>query len=224
MLLDDQAGALLDEQSGERASGTAVLRNGGGNRIFNGKNTSGPRPDAGYADSGGASRFFFCAKPSRYERDLGCDHLPMMSAAEMTDSEEGQARLNSPRTGAGRTGGARNMHPTIKAIALTRYLATLLLPAERRQLAMLPGIAAGPRRIIVPYAGSGSEMIGAVLAGWDEVVGIEREPRTPESPDFVAILKARVGLAATNPRAFEPDAERAKKTDARQIDLFGRTG
>jgi len=32
-----------------------------------------------------------------------------------------------------------------------------------------------PRKLIVPYAGTGSEMIGAVLAGWDEVLGIERE-------------------------------------------------
>ena len=28
-------------------------------------------------------------------------------------------------------------------------------------------------RLLVPFAGSGSEMIGALRAGWDEVVGVE---------------------------------------------------
>jgi DNA modification methylase len=29
---------------------------------------------------------------------------------------------------------------------------------------------------MVPFAGTGSEMIGAIQAGWDEVVGIEQDP------------------------------------------------
>lgn len=220
VLLDEGAGEVLDAQAGERKSGIAVTRNGGGGRVFAGISGSGlngyadaPRPDSGYSDSGGASRFFFTAKPSREERERGCSDLPFVSAADMTDSEEGQARLDSPRTGAGRTSGARNSHPTLKPVSLTRYLATMLLPPPREN---------SPRRILVPYAGSGSEMIGGVLAGWDDVVGVEREPRTPESPDYIAILKARVGLAATNPRAFEPYAVRsAAKVDERQVSLFG---
>ncbi len=56
-------------------------------------------------------------------------------------------------------------HPTVKPLSLCRYLATLLLP---------PGEYA-PRRLLVPFAGTGSEMIGGLLAGWDEVVGIEME-------------------------------------------------
>jgi len=46
--------------------------------------------------------------------------------------------------------------------ALLRYLATLILPPEH--------VAS---RLLVPFAGSGSEMIGAYQAGWEEVVGIE---------------------------------------------------
>jgi site-specific DNA-methyltransferase (adenine-specific) len=59
-----------------------------------------------------------------------------------------------------------NDHPCVKPLDLCRYLATLLLPP--------PSVE--PRRILVPFAGSGSEMIGAMLAGWDEVVGIEQNP------------------------------------------------
>lgn len=51
----------------------------------------------------------------------------------------------------------------VKPIALTKYLASLLLPPD----------SYAPRRILVPFFGSGSEMIGALLAGWDEVTGIE---------------------------------------------------
>lgn len=62
---------------------------------------------------------------------------------------------------------SKNKHPCVKPIALTKHLASLLRPPPR---------ADSPRRILVPYSGSGSEMIGAMLAGWDEVVGIELDP------------------------------------------------
>jgi len=70
----------------------------------------------------------------------------------------------------------RNSHPTVKPIDLTRWLATLLLP---------PDVYA-PRRILVPFSGSGSEMVGAMLAGWEEIIGIEMEA------EYVEIAKARI--------------------------------
>ena len=48
-----------------------------------------------------------------------------------------------------------NKHPTLKPIELTKYLATMILPPYTGR----------PRRILVPFCGSGSEMIGAMLAG-----------------------------------------------------------
>jgi len=51
----------------------------------------------------------------------------------------------------------------VKPLDLARYLATLLLPPDEY----------APRRILVPFAGSGSECIGAFMAGWDEIVGVE---------------------------------------------------
>jgi site-specific DNA-methyltransferase (adenine-specific) len=82
----------------------------------------------------------------------------------------------------GRGEPVRNHHVSVKPIALTRWLATLLLPPPLGR----------PRRILVLYAGSGSEMIGAMRAGWDEVVGIEREPVKEDSPNYVAIARARL--------------------------------
>ncbi len=67
-------------------------------------------------------------------------------------------------------GGIDCTHPTLKPIDLTAYLAKLLLPPERDT----------PRRLLVPFSGAGSEIIGALRAGWDEVVGIELDPAYAE--------------------------------------------
>ena len=56
----------------------------------------------------------------------------------------------------------RSKHPTMKPIRLTEYLAKMLLPPI-------------PARLLVPFSGVGSEMIGARLAGWDEIDGIEQD-------------------------------------------------
>ena len=64
----------------------------------------------------------------------------------------------------------------MKPISLCQYLATLILPPARKI----------PRKLLVPYCGSGSEMIGAIWAGWDQVIGIEIEPK------YVAQAKRRL--------------------------------
>jgi site-specific DNA-methyltransferase (adenine-specific) len=72
-------------------------------------------------------------------------------------------------------------HPCMKPIKLCQQIATLLLPPPRAD--------GQPRRILVPYSGSGSEMIGCLLAGWDEVVGIENDEQ------WVAASRARIADA-----------------------------
>ena len=72
--------------------------------------------------------------------------------------------------------GAHNFHSTVKPLALTEYLARLILPPPRDT----------PRRLLVPFAGSMSEVIGALRAGWDEVVAIELDA------DYCAIGVARI--------------------------------
>ncbi|MCL2450375.1 MAG: site-specific DNA-methyltransferase, partial [Polyangiaceae bacterium] len=118
------------------------------------------------------SRFFFTSKVSTKEREAGCEALPLRSVREMTDRDDGTAGLASPRAGAGRGGGARNHHPTLKPIALTTWLARFILPPS-------------PGMILVPFSGAGSEMIGCLRAGWPKVVGIERDP------EYAAIARAR---------------------------------
>ena len=117
----------------------------------------------------------------------------------------------------GTQAGIRNIGPCVKPIALTRYLAGLLKP---------PAHADGsPLRILCPYAGTGSEMIGALRAGWDEAIGIQRISDDDEKA-YVAIARARLARWDQVPASMdEADAVResrtvAKETDVRQRSLF----
>ena len=63
------------------------------------------REDNTYSDSGGASRFFYCAKVSRKERELNCDSL---------------------ENAIGQKGNGKNNHPTVKPVKLMEYLVKLI--------------------------------------------------------------------------------------------------
>lgn len=99
------------------------------------------------------AKYFYCAKASKKDRDEGLENLSQTSASEMTDREEGSDGLNSPRAGAGRTTGARNIHPTVKPTELMRYLCRLVTPPN--------GL------ILDPFSGSGSTGKAAVLEGFN---------------------------------------------------------
>ena len=86
------------------------------------------------------------------------------------------SKVSTRERQAGVSGG--NDHPTMKPIDLTRQLATLLLPPARH--------GGEQRRLLVPFSGSGSEMIGALLAGWDDVTGIE------QSAEYARIAQQRI--------------------------------
>lgn len=53
-----------------------------------------------------------------------------------------------------------NLHPTVKPITLSTYLAKLLVPPDK---------FIDDAVIAVPFGGSGSEVIGAALAGWKNI-------------------------------------------------------
>jgi DNA modification methylase len=93
------------------------------------------------------SRLFFCAKATKAEREAGCDELPLRD--ELLYSRP------SPRL-------RRNIHPTVKPIALMRWLVRLAVPEG--------GI------VLDPFAGSGTTGIATVLEG-RTFLGIEREAR-----------------------------------------------
>ena len=123
------------------------------------------------SDSGSAARFFYCAKASRSEREAGLREAGLREAGLTSDGYGSIQRDFEPSK-------VRNHHPTVKPLALAEYLARLILPPKRAD--------GKPRRLLVPFSGSGSEIIGALRAGWDEVVGIEL------SPEYAEIAEARI--------------------------------
>jgi DNA modification methylase len=114
--------------------------------------------------------YFYCAKASKADREAGLESFNMSSAAECTERTEGSDGLNSPRAGAGRTGGSRNIHPTVKPTELMRWLVRLVTPPG--------GLCADP------FVGSGSTPRACALEGFP-FIGWEIDP------DYHAIAEAR---------------------------------
>lgn len=179
LILDEEAARVLGEQSGEsRSNGQRTHKSEQYDGVADGyqrKNKSMYTTKTdwhGESDTGTAARFFYqvdyqleqadpflyCAKAARSERDAGLWSIDKKNGHSAYGTMNGTSE-HPPNT----NGKLRNTHPTVKPIKLCQYLATLLLPPAEY----------APRRMLVPFAGSGSEMIGAGLAGWEEVIGCE---------------------------------------------------
>ena len=126
-----------------------------------------PRYDAYKREdnSKSASRFFYCAKASKSERNMGLEEFELKEPPGSKRSVPAEGRTNAlgePRA---------NHHPTVKPVSLMRYLCRLITP---------------PKGIVLdPFCGSGSTGIGAKLEGFS-FIGIEKEP------EYVDIAKARI--------------------------------
>jgi site-specific DNA-methyltransferase (adenine-specific) len=165
--------AELDRQSGTSRSPTKARQGG---KTFASETPRGDQVVPCFGDSGGASRFFYVAKPSRSERNAGCEGLPKRKAGIGDDRPSGQSmqRLDGRAERA-----AQNVHPTVKPIKLMRYLITMVTP---------PGGV-----VLDPFTGSGSTGVAAFLEGF-AFLGIERER------DYVRISRARLAHAKRTAR------------------------
>jgi site-specific DNA-methyltransferase (adenine-specific) len=180
VMLDEAAARVLDAQTGILKSGDWCGQPTGGTRT-SGNKIYGKKRSLPYfykGDSGGASRFFYCAKASRREREYGCDDLPLNSPGETVGRVDESLGTKSPRAGAGRTSGSRNHHPTVKPVALMRWLCRLVTP---------PGGV-----VLDPFMGSGSTGIAANQEDFD-FVGIEL------CAEYVEIARKRLAENARAP-------------------------
>jgi len=113
-----------------------------------------------YNDTGGASRFFYVAKASRKERNAGLDDMPERDSMKWAGGSEkmngvaGTYPDGTPRPKQYQ----QNHHPTVKPLALMRYLVTLITP---------PGGI-----VLDPFAGSGSTLVACAELGIP-AIGIE---------------------------------------------------
>jgi hypothetical protein len=138
--------------------------------------------------------FFYNAKASRSERNAGLEGMPFRNRS---DANKMMGEAGPMKTGSGneRTTTFQNSHPTVKPLALMRYLVRLITP---------PG-----GTVLDPFAGSGSTICAAVLEGF-EGIGIEREI------EYVEIARRRVEHWSL------PESERQKtRTPARKRTTYG---
>jgi site-specific DNA-methyltransferase (adenine-specific) len=144
VILDPEAGALLDAQAGEPVS-----------------------------------RYFYCAKASRAEREAGLQGHPLKAPAALSGKE---TRADRPTNHPMRA----NIHPTVKPINLMRYLVRLVTPPHGT--------------VLDPFTGSGTTGCAAVLERVN-FVGIEREN------EYARIATARIEYWATQAQADTPQAD-----------------
>ena len=181
---------ILDEQSGTTKSSKRGAHN---NKKTEHTNTYTP-PEAiygdhnTYGDTGGASRFFYCPKASKKDRDEGVEYKGQV----LKGRDENQDKLSNPfklRPSIGATYAGNqttskiganpnkptqpraNIHPTVKPTDLMAYLVRMVTPKGGT--------------VLDPFMGSGSTGKAAIREGMD-FIGIERED------EYMEIAKTRI--------------------------------
>ena len=133
-------------------------------------------------DSGSASRYFYCAKASKKDRDEGLDEFENVSGADITGRKEGSAGLvmdgGKQKPFAGKASpNNRNTHPTVKPTELMQYLVRLVSP--------------NGATILDPFNGSGSTGKAVMYENKErnknyKYIGIEL------TEEYLPIAKARI--------------------------------
>jgi len=163
-------------------------------------NFGGADTHRGHDDSGGsAARFFYSAKASRAERELGLADFAPVSGQSVTGRAPGSAGAKCGGYAGTTESKRRNVHPTVKPVAAMRWLCRLATPSGGT--------------ILDPYTGSGTTGVAAALEGF-EFIGCEL------SPEYVEIARARIAHAREFPAMWEPDYQAPDEVPAEQGSLF----
>ena len=125
-----------------------------------------------YGDQGNASRYFYCAKTSKDERNSGLHGFDtkMMGMSGGAQSV-GEGYDKGQDIGLNKVIARKNTHPTVKPVELMRYLVRLVTPKG--------GV------VLDPFMGSGSTGMGAREEDFS-FIGIEKEE------EYYEIAKARI--------------------------------
>jgi DNA modification methylase len=177
VILDEYSAGLLDKQSGTSKSppvgsvtNTKPRHSGS---MVGGFAHEAPRGN-GYGDTGGASRFFYCAKASKRDRNEGLEGLEEKGKVYNGQSAEAAGRGEGSVEDKFSTKPSQNFHPTVKPTTLMRYLIKLVTPAGGT--------------VLDPFTGSGSTGKAALLDGF-EFVGVEL------TEEYLPIIEGRLRWA-----------------------------
>ncbi len=175
------------------ATGEKGTTRDGHNNIY-GRYSGNELPRVGLGNSGSAARFFYCAKASRSEREAGLEvgerkmaggHLGQRGSTRMgANADEGANTRERPQV--------RNNHPTVKPVALMRWLCRLVTP---------------PNALILdPFCGSGSTGVAASLEGF-RFVGIDVDA------EYCEIARKRIAAANEQTDLFTGPGRTAPQPD-----------
>jgi DNA modification methylase len=202
VIFDTEAGALLDEQTQHLHN--AGTRTNYANRSPFATGSGELQANPVYPDLGGASRFFtaiewepeidvpfrYVPKPSKRERNAGLDALP---ERKWKGNYGDGIQDNRPHTREGYTyeSTTSNHHPTVKPLALMRWLVKLVTP---------PG-----GTVLEPFAGSGTTLMACVMENYD-AIGIEL------TDEYLPIIRGRVAWAEQQAQQTPDPTEHVQET------------
>jgi site-specific DNA-methyltransferase (adenine-specific) len=150
----DNKGAFAPVKAGQK---------GFGGEIYGKYKSGGDDGKSFHGDGlGSAARFFYCAKAGKKERDAGCESIEPSEGIRSPAPRESEEVKTKVRT---------NNHPTVKPVALMRYLVTL--------------ISREGQTVLDPFMGSGTTGM-ACKEIKRNFIGIEKEK------DYFAIAKNRI--------------------------------
>ena len=196
IILDKEAGKILDEQTGQLKSGfmkagTPRLMSDNPNKNTYGKWNPDTVTNDTYGDKGGASRFFYCPKTSKTDRNEGLEDFKGKQIGTYNAHSSDLEIYGGSSLGAASMSGnnkmpqpKQNFHPTVKPTDLMLYLIRLVTPKGGTTLD--------------PFMGSGSTGKAAIRGGFD-FVGIEREK------EYIEIAEARIQYEKDNPYSEEKE-------------------
>jgi DNA modification methylase len=160
----------MDEQSGILKSGAMDSITKGGK--FNVYGEMAERRVVNPPSEGGASRFFYCAKASKSERNKGLDNTFEKELGHnrfdkceicngyifQNQDRPSACKCESPKRKNNIVNG--NFHPTVKPVKLMQYLVRLITPPNGK--------------VLDPFCGSGTTGIACKLEGF-EFIGLEQD-------------------------------------------------
>jgi len=152
--------------------------------------------ERGYEDSGSASRYFYCAKASKKDRDEGLEEF---------DKHTVNDGRNTPIDNAFQRGETqrKNIHPTVKPCELMQYLIRLVTP--------------NGGTILDPFNGSGSTGKAAMYENLEnnkgyKYIGIDL------SNEYLEISRARIEYAIHKPEILKKQIEEVRGYE--ELSLF----
>jgi DNA modification methylase len=222
VILDEHQAAALDEQSGTLTSGKMKPTHTTADRQVFGQNAAGGYTTMEtYGDSGGASRFFKVAEFDHRDEDpleecpdcldeiaamrgdIG-DHCPLP-----VDDLDARFRYHAKAPKRERPVVDGTAHPTVKPLALMRWLVRLVTP---------PG-----GTVLEPFAGSGTTVEACIVEGF-QCVAIEKgDEYLPLILERIA-RQGRARIEAEVVRKVDPEQEVAEFDAYIRDSLFNITG